>query len=734
MVRRMREFEFSAFLGSDLLADGDQTISVDDVLIMPLSATSSFAVVDNDKTLSGDAWRDEVGDDRRGQKADIIVDGETVAENSKIYAEQYHILQDGSGNTYYLIEIEVARTDTTDSEDYFTFLGDVPAAQSELTVVKSGNVFGNWVSYKDLGAGLIWTPDDNGSFTIEAENMALTKYRIDDVDAASGGEVIKLKSGEGEAALVFGAESGTYDLQIAYVDESDGQGAIEVLVDGALVETINLTEDTDGARGDGLGISTRTISGLTLNTGSEIVLRGRRDETEFARIDALTFTPVLSAPLIAADDSVTVAEDTTFFGSVADNDTGGNSDGFVFTLVDDVDNGTLTFNDDGSFEYTGALNANGPDSFTYRLSDGTQTDTATVRIDVSAVNDRPVLASDAVLAIETSENTQVDGSLAATDVDGDTVTFGLANDAANGTVSVDADGAYTYTPDAGFSGQDSFDLSFTDGTATETETISVTVAPGSTSSLRDDQFTLSEADFVNGAVVDLFANDSGSTQLQSFRTVSVEGASDFGAFPINRSPSINGEVRFTSEQDFSDGQGIFRKIEALDEGQSLTLTYEYTSDASVDINDTGTVTVEIQGVDTAADEERNSVTTLQIQAAGTESGTISWGGTIFNSFGRPLVVDGGPLLLDPDDEYTTVELLSLNVTEDGVPANSGEDYFDNFSNITFENFSYDFSNDIPALDTTLELDMQLEVTDIDGNVRTVDHLFRIDNTAPYGYY
>ena len=67
------------------------------------------------------------------------------------------------------------------------------------------------------------------------------------------------------------------------------------------------------------------------------------------------------------------------------------------TLVDDVDNGTLVLNADGSFTYTPEANFNGTDSFTYTVSDDGGTanggddtgNTVTVTINVAAVNDAP---------------------------------------------------------------------------------------------------------------------------------------------------------------------------------------------------------------------------------------------------------------------------------------------------------------------------------------------------------
>jgi len=297
-----REFNFTAFSGSEILADGDNWLSRGDRLTVPISATTEFSVVDNDSRLSGDARKNELGDDWRGQTADIEVAGEALRDDVRIYAEQVYVLKDAYGNKYRLVEIEISREISTDREDFYTFLGNVPHPGTELTVVGTYNVRGSGLKYDDLSAGLNWTLDENDSVVIEAEDLKLSGYRVDDNDAASGGEVIKLGRGTGEAALKFGAADGTYDLNIAYIDENDGEGTIEILLNGTVVQTIELTANNNGNGVHNTSISSLTIAGLDLTQGDEITLRGTRDDYEFARIDALTFTAsddVNSDPTVA---------------------------------------------------------------------------------------------------------------------------------------------------------------------------------------------------------------------------------------------------------------------------------------------------------------------------------------------------------------------------------------------------------------------------------------------------
>ncbi|MCW7542151.1 Ig-like domain-containing protein, partial [Aquabacterium sp. A7-Y] len=84
--------------------------------------------------------------------------------------------------------------------------------------------------------------------------------------------------------------------------------------------------------------------------------------------------------------------------------------------------------------------------------------------------------------VGTDENHTIDedGSLSdavsATDADGDALTYATGTAPANGTVVVDANGSYTYTPDANFNGTDSFTVVVTDAQgATDTMTVTVTV-------------------------------------------------------------------------------------------------------------------------------------------------------------------------------------------------------------------------------------------------------------------
>jgi hypothetical protein len=141
--------------------------------------------------------------------------------------------------------------------------------------------------------------------------------------------------------------------------------------------------------------------------------------------------------------------------------------------------GTLTLNSDGSFTYTPDADFNGVDSFAYRASDGIlDSNLATVSITVISVDDAPVAVDDAYSTdVGTALTVEAPGVLENdSDVDSDSLTAVLDTAPANGTLTLNGDGSFTYTPDAAFTGTDSFGYRANDGTLDSTvATVVITV-------------------------------------------------------------------------------------------------------------------------------------------------------------------------------------------------------------------------------------------------------------------
>ena len=148
---------------------------------------------------------------------------------------------------------------------------------------------------------------------------------------------------------------------------------------------------------------------------------------------------------------------------------------------------------------------------------GTISETVTVVISGAADNSAPVAADDGVSG---DEDTVINGNVLANDTDanGDALTATLVSDVSNGTLALNTDGSFTYTPNANFNGTDSFTYFANDGTvdsATQA-TVTLTVNP-----VNDDPIA---------AAVDLTptANDAGAEDAAFTFTAAalLAGASD----------------------------------------------------------------------------------------------------------------------------------------------------------------------------------------------------------------
>lgn len=182
---------------------------------------------------------------------------------------------------------------------------------------------------------------------------------------------------------------------------------------------------------------------------------------------------------IAADDKFRVAEDGQFsiigkYGVLA-NDF--DETDLTASLLTAPGNGSVTLNADGSYTYTPAPDFNGQDSFIYTVTDEDgETDTGTVNILVTPVNDAPVAVDYFGSGINWDQ--VATGQVQAIDIDGDVLTFTLDQLPSNGSVVMYSNGNFEYRPEQYFFGTDSFTYTVSDGNGgTDTATVTVQIAP-----------------------------------------------------------------------------------------------------------------------------------------------------------------------------------------------------------------------------------------------------------------
>lgn len=195
----------------------------------------------------------------------------------------------------------------------------------------------------------------------------------------------------------------------------------------------------------------------------------------------LTVTAMADAPQ-ATGESFLMQEDAVLeiaSEAILSNDVDADGDTTLeIVLESQPENGTLEVMDDGGFRYTPESDFHGTDRFTYSVSDGELlSDIVEAEIVVEAVNDAPVATDDNMETDEGASIVFAANSLLAndTDLEGDTLAAEIAQAPENGSLEVDADGNWVYTPEEGFFGLDEFSYYAMDGSDSDMATVSVLV-------------------------------------------------------------------------------------------------------------------------------------------------------------------------------------------------------------------------------------------------------------------
>ena len=348
---------------------------------------------------------------------------------------------------------------------------------------------------------------------------------------------------------------------------------------------------------------------------------------------------------------------------------------------------TVTANDDGSFTITPDANFNGDIDITFDINDGTDTIVATADLTVNPVNDLPqpedqafTIGEDGVLLF--TDEDLLDG---ATDIDGDDLSVeGVSYTGADGVLTDNGDGTYSFAPNENFNGDVNFTFDVSDGTDTVTANIDVTVTPendppvaGSTS------YTVHEDNSITISNEQLLANSS----------------------------DIEGEVAIDSVS-YSGADGVFR-----DNGDGT-----YTFSPNENFNGEVSLDVVVVDEDGATDSTTAGITVLEVNdppIAGATSYSVNEDEVI--------TISSEQLLANASDVEGEVAIDSVSYSgSDGIFTDNGDGTFSFAPN---ENFNGDVSLDVVVTDedgATVAINASIDVLPINDAPVSGDLAYSVD--------
>ncbi|MPY23725.1 tandem-95 repeat protein, partial [Shewanella sp. YLB-07] len=365
--------------------------------------------------------------------------------------------------------------------------------------------------------------------------------------------------------------------------------------------------------------------------------------------------------------------------TVDGDDTVYQADGSDITIADV---GTFSLDSQGDYTFTPAANYNGAvPLITYSLTDGSSTDTSSLSITVTPVNDdftddnevRTISEDSPEVSGNVIDGSSVDGELSLTSftVDGDSNVYQADGSditiADVGTFSLDSQGDYTFTPAANYNGAvPLITYSLTDGSSTDTSSLSITVTPVNDDFTDDNEVrTISEdSPEVSGNVIDGSSVD-GDVSLTSFtvdgdNTVYQTDGSDIvinnvGTFSLDS----QGDYTFTPAANYNGAVPLITY--SLTDGSStdtssLSITVTPVNDDFTDDNEVRTISEdspEVSGnvIDGSSVDGELSLTSF----------TVDGDNTVYQADGSDITIaDVGTFSLDSQGDYTFTPAANYN--------------------------------------------------------------------------
>ncbi len=464
----------NGYIGSVSFGTDTNRVRVVSSLIFSPIATNDTFSINEDEILNGNLFQNDTTN-TNGVNAWSVVTNPTNgtlninADGTFTYTPNANF--NGADTFYYKLCDVDSDCDTAMVVITVNSVNDLPVASDDTYSVDEDGQLTENLSTNDTNSGdggntwSVVTNPTNGTLNINADgtftytpnanfNGADTfYYKLCDVDS------------DCDTAMVVITVNSVNDLPVA----SDDTYSVDE--DGQLTENLSTNDTNSGDGGNTWSVVTNPTNGtLNINADGTFTYTPNANfngaDTFYYKlcdVDSdcdtamvvVTVNPVNDLP-VASDDTYSVDEDGQLTENVSTNDTNSGDGGNTWSVVTNPTNGTLNINADGTFTYTPNANFNGADTFYYKLCDvDSDCDTAMVVITVNSVNDLPVANDDTYSVDEDGQLTENVSTNDTNSGDGGN-TWSVVTNPTNGTLNINADGTFTYTPNANFNGADTF--------------------------------------------------------------------------------------------------------------------------------------------------------------------------------------------------------------------------------------------------------------------------------------
>ncbi|EPR1051675.1 tandem-95 repeat protein [Vibrio parahaemolyticus] len=469
----------------------DSPVAVDDTVSTQEDTVVTIDVLPNDSDVDGDKLSIQSASVPKAQGKVEIVDGKLVftpAENFNGDAEITYTVTDGALTDQATVKVTVNAVNDTPTIKVDAAESITEDAVSTDTVVATLTVRDTDTPEDQLTVSL--ENNSNGYFVLVGNEVKLTQAGVDAVN----NDELNLKDLTISASVSDGINPTANDSDSLVVNRVNDAPTVEnAIADQVLSEdfdayTIDLNEvfkDTDSSLEFSVSgnnsIQISIVSGVATITptadwnGKETITFTAKDPSGGSVSQTVNFTVTPVADIVA--DKTTVVEDTPTIIKVLGNDTFEGDDKVVSLDTNNGPaNGTVSVNPDGSVTYTPNDNYHGTDSFTYIVTSGGVSESNTVEVNVTSVNDAPVAKNDIAMTQEDTAVT-IDVLPNDTDVDGDKLSIQSASvPEAQGKVEI-VEGKLVFTPAENFNGDAEITYTVTDGELTDEAKVTVTVNP-----------------------------------------------------------------------------------------------------------------------------------------------------------------------------------------------------------------------------------------------------------------